>query len=1482
MSHGPEPDEPLSPLKRAILELRELRAKLAEMDHRQKEPIAIVGIGLRLPGGARDEPSLWQLLANGVDTISEIPSDRWDLDAYYDPDPDKPGKMHTRHGAFLGDVDRFDSEFFGVSPREAISMDPQHRLLMESSWEALENGGIAPASLYGSRTGVFVGIGNHDYWRMVYRDEQRIDAYSALGNSYSVAAGRISYFLGVHGPSMAVDTACSASLVAVHLACRSLRAGECTLALAAGVNLILSPEANINFSKSRMLAPDGRCKTFDASANGYVRGEGCGVVVLKPLSAAQAEGNRILAVIRGSAVNQDGYSGGLTAPNGPAQEALIRAALEASDVAPAEVSYLEAHGTGTSLGDPIEVRAAAAVLCKDRPAGRPLAIGSIKTNIGHLEAAAGVAGLLKVVLALRKKQIPPHLHLKQKNPYIDWDHLPIVVPTNLTPWEPINGRRIAGLSSFGFSGTNAHMILEEPPEPKKKPQGVTERPIHLLALSAKSRAALDQLAQEAAGCLESETPDALADICFTANAGRSHFPHRVAILGENAGEVRNGLLAFVCRKPTANAIAGEVIDPRLPVIAFLFTGQGSQYIGMGRQLYETSPAFKRTMDRCNEILGPYLKTPLLSVLYPQSDQISPLDNTAYTQPALFAFEYALTELWRSWGIRPSFVMGHSVGEYVAACVAGVFGLEDGLRLIAERGRLMASLPAGGRMAAIFAGRERVEAAIASSDSISVAAVNAPESVVISGDGDQVEAILKRLSNEGITSKVLAVSHAFHSPLVNPVMDAFEAVASTVKYANPNVGFVSNLTGELTGAHLIGPHYWSRHAREPVQFATGIQTLKQQKVQVFLEVGPNPVLLGLARRCLKEKGELYLPSLRSGRGDWLQMLGSLQTLYVNGAEIDWAGLDRGYPRTRVALPTYPFQRRRYWLDQTGPSPKTVHRDPEYSWQAIGRSALRQSGQIPIGMNVESYAEKWDCLERLATAHAANTLRALGAFAQPGEIHDPESLIRRFGVPPIHQFLLQRWLVRLATARVLRTIDEKFVSDRPLPDPDLAAHISEMEQTLADDPDLLAYLRNCSEKLSQVIAGKESPLETLFPGGTSALAERLYAGANINRYANAIAGTAIETASHAFKANRPFRILEVGAGTGGTSATLLPLLDPEQSAYVFTDVSDLFLMRARERFAAFPFVSFGKFDLEKDIETQGFALHSFDAIVAANVVHAARDLDAALKRMSLLLAPGGFLLLIEATRHHGWFDITTGLIEGWQHFDHDLRSNHPLLSVEQWKTTLSERGFADVVAFPENGSPADVLGQHVILARAPVSEAHDGTYPALLSFPVEDRAISALSNQPASSSAESVSKFRQRLESVLPDEQEELLHEYVRSQVMEVLRLSADQRPGLHHRLMDLGLDSLMAVQLRNQLESGLGLGRSLSATLMFDYPTIAFIAAFLLKCVSGNDSSVTPQAAVQEGPAKSALVRAQEINALSDDAAEALLLKRLEQSSLASD
>jgi acyl transferase domain-containing protein/SAM-dependent methyltransferase len=1477
MSRQPEPEVNLSPLKRAILELREMRAKVDEMERLQNGRIAIVGMGLRLPGGVCDESSLWQVLVNGVDTISEIPCDRWDLDAYYDPDPDKPGKMNTRYGSFLRDVDQFDPEFFGVSPREAVSMDPQHRLLMETSWEALENASIAPTALGGSQTGVFVGIGNSDYWRMAYRDEEQIDAYSALGNSYSVAAGRLSYFLGVHGPSMAIDTACSASLVALHLACRSLRSGECTLALAGGVNLILSPEANINFSKSRMLAPDGRCKTFDATADGYVRAEGCGVVVIKTLSAAQADGNRILAVIRGSAVNQDGRSGGLTAPNGPAQEAVIRAALASAGVAPHEISYLEAHGTGTSLGDPIEVRAAGAVLCKDRPIARPLMIGSIKTNIGHLEAAAGVAGLLKVVLALQNRAIPPHLHLKEKSPHIDWDSLPIVVPTKLTPWVPINGKRIAGLSSFGFSGTNAHLVLEEAPE-GPRPWTAAERPIHLLVLSARSNLALNELVLEVSVRLENTDAAKLADACFSANAGRSHFNHRVTVLGKNTEEVRAGLNAFIRREAAANVVYGEIADLSSPTVAFLFTGQGSQYIGMGRELYETSPTFQRVMDRCNEILRPHLQRPLLSVLYPQIDDISLLDNTAYTQPALFAIEYALAELWRSWGVRPTFVMGHSVGEFVAACVAGAFGLEDGLKLIAARGRLMHSLPAGGRMAAVFADRGRVESAIASSKAVAVASINGIENTVISGDGNQVEAILRRLSSEGIKSKDLVVSHAFHSPLMNPILDEFEQVASKIQYSEPTVGFVSNVTGELAGTQLMGrAEYWRRHAREPVQFAAAVKTLQEQGVKIFLEIGPNPVLLAMARRCLKDERQSWLPSLRSGREDWLQMLESLQALYTAGAEIDWARFDRDYPRRRVALPTYPFQRRRFWLDQVSSPKKAIQHHPENTWRATTTAALRQSRQTPIGVNVGTYGDKWRCLERLTTAHAVNTLRTLGAFVGADEVHDAESIVHRFGISPIHKHLLQRWLGRLTSAGMLHAEGDKFVSTRPFTDPDLAARMRETEQALADDPELLAYIRNCGEKLPRVITGRESPLETLFPGGSSTLAERLYAGANINRYANAIAGAAVEATARTSRADRTFRILEVGAGTGATTATLLPLLDPGRSVYVFSDVSDLFLTRAREKFAAFPFASYALFDLEEDVESQGFAVHSFDVIVAANVVHAASDLDAAIKRMSLLLAPGGILVLLEATHHHGWFDFTTGLIEGWQHFADDLRSDHPLLTPEQWKNELLKRGFSDVTALPENGSPAEVLGQHVILARTPATGSSDAFYRAsFAALPGNHLAPNSVLPDGIANSAERAREFRSSLESALPDERVELMNEYVRARVMEVLRMDSDRRPGLQHRLMDLGLDSLMAVQLRNLLELGLGLERSLPATLMFDYPTIASISALLMKSTSGKDPSAVPSPPIKDQPVESNSDRAQEIGALSDDEAEALLLQRLER------
>jgi acyl transferase domain-containing protein/acyl carrier protein len=905
--------------KRLVLLAEELNATLEQAEARRSEPIAVVGLGCRFPGGADSPETFWRMLHDGVDAISEVPPDRWDVERYYDPDPEAPGKMYTRWGGFVEGVDRFDAGFFGISPREAAAMDPQQRLLLEVAWEALEHGGLSPERLTDSATGVFIGIGAPDYAMRLASTAGQVELYAATGNAFSVASGRLSYVLGLQGPCISLDTACSSSLVATHLAIQSLRNAECHLALVGGVNLILEPETTMVFCKSRMLALDGRCKTFDAAADGYVRGEGCGVVVLKRVSDALADGDRILALLRGSAVNQDGRSSGLTAPNGVAQEKLLRAALAAAGVEPGQVDYVEAHGTGTALGDPIELRALNAVYGPGHSADRPLRIGSVKTNIGHLEPAAGIAGLIKTVLALQHEEIPPHLHFKTPSTHIDWERMPIAVAAQAVAWPPSARPRIAGISSFGFSGTNAHLIIEEARLPAAVSAG-RQRPLHILPISAKDDAALQALSAAYGSRLAEAGDPAAADICFSASAGRSHFGHRLAVIGATGTQLARGLSSFGRGAPEPAAVHGVLPEgaPR-PRIAFLFTGQGAQYAGMGRELNESQPVFRTALEACDEALQPYLKTSLIGVLYPppgaQAQHPSLLDQTGWTQPVLFAFEYALAELWRSWGVQPSAVMGHSVGEYAAACVAGLFSLQDGLRLIAERGRLMQAQPLGGRMAAVFADAGRVVPAIAGYErTVAVAAFNGPENTVISGAGDDVQAILDRLGAEGITSRPLDVSHAFHSPLMDPMLDAFEDAAAQVAYQPLRVRLIGNLTGEAADAdELARPQRWRRHVREPVRFAESIRNLYAQGFRIFLEIGPHPTLLGMAARCLPEApGMQWLPSLRRGRGDWQQMLESLAALYAGGARIDWAGFDRDYGRSRVALPTYPFQRRRYWV------------------------------------------------------------------------------------------------------------------------------------------------------------------------------------------------------------------------------------------------------------------------------------------------------------------------------------------------------------------------------------------------------------------------------------------------------------------------------------------------------------------------------------------------------------------------------------------
>ncbi|QSJ15492.1 SDR family NAD(P)-dependent oxidoreductase [Nostoc sp. UHCC 0702] len=913
-------------MKKALLELREMRTKLTAMENAKTEAIAIIGMGCRFPGGANSPEAFWQLLVNGVDGISEVPADRWSLDTYYDPDPETPGKMYTRHGGFIEHLYDFDPHFFGLSPREAVTLDPQQRLLLEVSWEVLEHAAVSPDRLVGTPTGVFVGICSNDHSQLLLsQDLHEIDAYVGTGNTHSVAAGRLSYLLGLQGPCMAVDTACSSSLVSVHLACQSLRNGECDLALAGGVNRIISPEVTINFCKAKMLAADGRCKTFDASANGYIRGEGCGMVLLKRLSDAVANGDQILAVIRGSAINQDGRSSGLTVPNGPAQQALIRQALENAGIQPSQVSYIEAHGTGTSLGDPIEVGALGAVFDKHHSPENPLMLGSVKTNIGHLEGSAGIAGLIKVVLALQHQEIPPHLHFQQPNPYINWDDLPVSVVTQRTPWSVGDNPRVAGVSSFGFSGTNAHVILAEASGAPVKSAEVTPSH-HILTLSAKSETALLQLAQEYKHYLATHPEIDWSDVCFTSQIGRSHFAHRFSLVASSSAQACHQLADFASQQETIGTCQGYVSETIPSKIACLFTGQGSQYVNMGKELYKTQPSFRQALDRCAAILDAYLGKPLLEILYPSDGSNSVIDETAYTQPALFALEYALYQLWQAWGIKPTAVMGHSAGEYVAACVAGVFSLEDGLKLIAARARLMQALPRNGGMLAVMADAAQVKTLIAPyGEKLAIAAINGPQNTVISGHSTAVTAIAEMLTAAGIKAKPLQVSHAFHSPLMQPMLADFAQVAAEITYNLPQINLISNVTGKPVTTEITQPDYWCRHIRQAVEFAAGMTSLQQQGYEIFVEIGPKPLLLGMGRQCLPEGVGLWLPSLRPEQSDWQQLLHSLGKLYVRGSNIDWQGFYQDYSYRRVVLPSYPFQRQRYTVANAKTAP-TVNSEP----------------------------------------------------------------------------------------------------------------------------------------------------------------------------------------------------------------------------------------------------------------------------------------------------------------------------------------------------------------------------------------------------------------------------------------------------------------------------------------------------------------------------------------------------------------------------
>ncbi|MBE7384659.1 MAG: SDR family NAD(P)-dependent oxidoreductase [Leptolyngbya sp. SIO1E4] len=1257
--------------------------------------IAIVGMAGRFPG-AKGIDQFWQNLCEGVESISFFTDE--ELVAAGADSALLNDASYVKAGAVLDDIERFDARFFGFSAREAEMMDPQHRLFLECAWEALEDAGYDPETESGL-VGVYAGGNLSSYLlnNLTATHEplkSMVGETVLIGNDKDYIATRASYKLNLQGPSFNVSTACSTSLVAVHLACRGLLSYECDAALAGGIAIQVPQESGYLYQLGGFSSPDGHCRAFDADAQGTIFGNGVGIVVLKRLEDALADGDCIHAVIKGSAINNDGSSKvGYTAPSVEGQAEAIAESQAIAGFNPETITYIEAHGTGTALGDPIEIAALTQVFRASTQKKGFCGIGSVKTNVGHLNSASGVTGLIKTVLALKHQQIPPSLHFEAPNPEIDFANSPFYVNTQLTPWETNGTPRRAGVSSFGVGGTNAHVVLEEAPSVEASGPS---RPWQLLLLSAKTSSALEAATTNLAQYLDGELN--LADVAYTLSVGRRAFNHRRFVVSQGIETAQSALSSL-----EPGRVGTHLQAPGERPVVFMFSGQGAQYVNMAQELYQSEATFTEQVDICCELLKPHLGLDLRQILYPAAEQFASaseqLRQTAIAQPALFVIEYALAHLWQEWGVRPQAMMGHSIGEYVAATLASVLSLEDALALVAARGKLMQRLPSGSMLAVPLAEQEVIPLL---GKELSIAVINGPAACVVSGVTGAVEVLERQLASQGIEGRRLHTSHAFHSPMMEPILESFTQKVKQVRLSAPQIPYLSNVTGTwIRAEEATSPAYWAKHLRQPVQWASGLEALLQEPSQILLEIGPGRTLTTLAKRHPEKVPEQVVLSCirhpQEADSDVAFLLKTVGQSWLAGVDIDWSGFYAHQRRHRLPLPTYPFERQRYWIE--APKAAVSGQLPSTSnlWRSLVQAGQYQADVGTSDFDAEGYLENQASLESLCLAYMNRGLRQLGVFESPAQQDSMEALLAQCRIVPHYRQLVSRWLQVLVEQGQLKQEGSLFSHLASCSTDSVKVLLEEVRGKWVDRPKIVDLVQNCGENLASVLTGEQEPLKFFQDfiydfDETEDINQQFPLNAYYNGILQAISKQVVDT----LPSLTHLRILEVGGGQGLATREVLPVLPHHRIHYTFTDIGAAFLNSGKKRFSAYPFIDYRLLDIEQPPTEQGYEEHSFDMAIAVNVLHATQNIGETLQHIRSLLAPNGLLLICELTQASPYFDTTWGLLMN-PVADGGRSQGNPFLSRQQWRAALLEHGFAEVSAFPAT----DTLGQHVLMARAPAA-------------------------------------------------------------------------------------------------------------------------------------------------------------------------------------